>query len=431
MQRNRKVLSSTLRYSALAALLIGILVPISSIAIPPKAGAKCTKLGTTAMHKGKMFTCLKKQSKLAWSKGSPIKLSASAIPSPNSVPTPSPIPVPTQDPTPSPTPVPSQINTPTSSPSPTTVSAYPLDMFGNPTSEEARRIDELIDAAWEKGKPATQYLKISSHERVADSKWAKDNAAIMPAITRVLDGIGAPVTRDVEWFVWWDLDSLKSKLPENCWARDTRYFDPKAVGAGYCTPSTIFVFFDAYRQWYPTEGFLEKYPNEWDKYGISAVSAGEVAHFAQQLYGERFGHRMGTFLPAWLREGPTILYNSIAYSKLTGIPYSTVRNLAIKHNGNYRCKDVNMSDLLMHGTSPTLCEYVGGFLAVEYLVAKSGNLKEPFRYLESKIDDKGRICGPPNSVCRDIYEDVIREIYSKDIDAWHTELQKYVRKWSL
>jgi hypothetical protein len=90
-----------------------------------------------------------------------------------------------------------------------------------------------------------------------------------------------------------------------------------------------------------------------------------------------------------------------------------------------------MSDLLMHGTSPTLCEYVGGFLAVEYLVAKSGNLKEPFRYLESKIDDKGRICGPPNSVCRDIYEDVIREIYSKDIDAWHTELQKYVRKWSL
>lgn len=355
------------------------------------------------MHKGKMFTCLKKQRKLIWSKGLPVKATSNS--KSNLEPTPS-------------------LN-------PSSTSKEPLDIYGYPTSQEARAIDELIDAVWDRGRPATQYLKVSSHERVAGSTWAKDNEAILPAITRVLDGIGAPVTRDVEWFVWWDLESLKSKLPENCWAKDTRYFDPKAVGAGYCTPSTIFVFFDAYRQWYPSNGFLEKYPNEWDKYGISAVSAGEVAHFAQQLYGERFGRRMVTFLPAWLREGPTILYNSIAYSKITNIPYSTVRNLAIKHYGNYQCKEADMSKLLMHGTSPTLCEYVAGFLAVEYLVAKSRNLAEPFRYLESKVDDKNRICGPPNSVCTDIYEEVIREIYSEDVDAWHAEIQEYVRRWSL
>jgi hypothetical protein len=353
------------------------------------AGSDCDKIGKTINYSDFKHFCVKSGSKLRWSKG--VKITT---------------------------------------PRPTPKYTGPRDIFGTPTSEEALAIDKLVDIAWEKGKPATQLVTSTVSDRVKGTTWAKDNAAVLPAITRILDGIGAPLTRNVDWYVWWDLESLVPKLPENCWAKDTRFFDVKSVGAGYCRPSTIFIFFEAYQQWYPKDGFLEKYPNEWDKYGISAVTAGEVAHFAQQTYGEKFGHQSFNFFPAWLREGPTVLYSAMAYAKHMNIPYSTVRNLALQHFNTLNCGKVPLTDLLMFGTSNSLCEYSGGFLASEYMVAKSGDLLAPFRYLESKMSGDGEICQDPYRICRSSYESVIKEIYSNDVDAWHAELQKYIVMWA-
>ena len=318
------------------------------------------------------------------------------------------------------------IPTPTPTPSTTRV----VDIYGNPTSEEAVIVEKLIEAAWEKGMPATNYVVSEAHDRVKGTVWANDNAAVLPAITRILDGIGAPLTRKVDWYVWWDLKSLQPKLPENCWAKDSRFFKTEATGAGYCRPSTIFIFFEAYQQWYPKEGFLEKYPNEWDKFGIVAVTAGEVVHFSQQIYGEKFGHESFNFYPGWLREGPSVLYAAMAYAKYKNIPYSTVRNLALRHFNNYRCDEIPLTELLMFNQSERGCEYSGGMLAAEYMIAKSGDLLAPFRYLESKIKGDGEHCQNPHSICRPSYESVIREIYSNDVDAWHSELQDYIIKWA-
>ena len=90
-----------------------------------------------------------------------------------------------------------------------------------------------------------------------------------------------------------------------------------------------------------------------------------------------------------------------------------------------------MTDLLMFGTASNLCEYSGGFLATEYLVAKTGDLAAPFRYLESKISGNGNTCGNPVGICRSSYEEVIREIYSQDSESWHAEIQAYIKKWAL
>lgn len=356
-------------------------------------GGDCSKVGTTKNISDVKYFCVKTGSKLRWSKG--VKMI-------------------------SPKPI--------AKPTPTYMGLR--DIFGTPTSEEALVVEKLVDIAWEKGKPATQFVTSNVNNRVKGSTWANDNAAMLPAITKILDGAGAPLASTVDWYVWWDLESLQPKLPQNCWAKDTRFFDVKSVGAGYCRPSTIFVFFEAYQQWYPKEGFLEKYPNEWDKYGIAAVTAGEVAHFAQQTYGEKFGHQSFNFLPAWLREGPSVLYSAMAYAKHMNIPYSTVRNLALQHFGNYKCGEVLLTDLLMFATSNSLCEYSGGFLASEYMIAKSGNILAPFRYLESKMPGDGEVCQSPYRICRPSYESVIREIYSKDVDAWHAELQQYIIKWA-
>ncbi len=351
-------------------------------------GNSCSQLGSTKNISNVKHFCVKKGGKLVWSKG--VKMVH-----------PKPIP------------------------------AYkgPRDIFGNPTSDEALAVEKLVDIAWAKGKPATQFVVSTVNERVKGTTWANDNAAMLPAITQILDGIGAPLSSNVDWFVWWDLETLQPKLPQNCWAKDSRFFDVKAVGAGYCRPNTIFIFFDAYQQWYPKEGFLDKYPNEWDKYGIAAVTAGEVVHFAQQTYALKFGHQAFNFYPAWLREGPTILYSAMAYAKYMNIPYSTVRNLALQHFNNFKCGEVLLTDLLMFNQSDRFCEYSGGLLASEYMVAKSGDVLAPFRYLESKMSGDGEVC-QTNRICRSSYESVIREIYANDVDAWHTELQNYIIKWA-
>ena len=95
-------------------LLLALLMPTitPTMAATPKAGAKCSKLGTTSIAAGKKFTCIKKGSKTVWNKGVAIKKPAptkpTAIGDPigavGGTPTPTPMPTPTPTPTPSPTP---------------------------------------------------------------------------------------------------------------------------------------------------------------------------------------------------------------------------------------------------------------------------------------------------------------------------------------
>ena len=61
-------------------LLLALVTPLH--AATPKAGAKCSKAGTTATAAGKKFTCIKSGSKLVWNKGVAVK----AAPKPQVVP---------------------------------------------------------------------------------------------------------------------------------------------------------------------------------------------------------------------------------------------------------------------------------------------------------------------------------------------------------
>jgi hypothetical protein len=89
------------------AVLLTLAGPVQ--AATPKAGAKCTKAGTTATASGKKFTCIKSGTKLVWNKGVAIKKPspvATPTPTPEPIATPTPTPTPTSTPTPTPTPTP-------------------------------------------------------------------------------------------------------------------------------------------------------------------------------------------------------------------------------------------------------------------------------------------------------------------------------------
>ncbi|MEI6552782.1 MAG: hypothetical protein WCN84_06135 [Actinomycetes bacterium] len=89
-------------------LLAAVSSPI--YAAVPKAGASCTKAGSTAISAGKKYTCIKSGKKLVWDKGVAIATlvptpTASATPTPTSTPTPTPTSTPTPTPTPTPAPI--------------------------------------------------------------------------------------------------------------------------------------------------------------------------------------------------------------------------------------------------------------------------------------------------------------------------------------
>ena len=69
---------TTLTLSAF--LLLSLVAPVQ--AATPKAGAKCTKAGSTATASGKKFTCVKSGTKLAWNKGVTVKAAPKPIPTP-------------------------------------------------------------------------------------------------------------------------------------------------------------------------------------------------------------------------------------------------------------------------------------------------------------------------------------------------------------
>ena len=57
----------------IALLTISLAVPSIANAAVVKAGSKCSKIGATATSDGKKFTCIKKNGKLVWNSGVPIK----------------------------------------------------------------------------------------------------------------------------------------------------------------------------------------------------------------------------------------------------------------------------------------------------------------------------------------------------------------------
>jgi hypothetical protein len=93
------------------ALLLALAAPVQ--AATPKAGAKCTKAGSTATAAGKKYTCVKSGTKLVWNKGVAIKK-----PVPVVIPTPTPTPLLEATPTPTFTPEPNPTPTPTPTPAP-------------------------------------------------------------------------------------------------------------------------------------------------------------------------------------------------------------------------------------------------------------------------------------------------------------------------
>ena len=131
---------------ALVFSLLSLSIIDSNSAIPPKAGAACSKLGSTQNYKGLKFTCTKNGKKLVWSKGVPIpKTQTSSTPSPSRSPSAIPSPVPSENPSVVPTSAPQISPTPQITLKPKTAPAAPTNW-----NDLVQHADGVAYWAWKK-----------------------------------------------------------------------------------------------------------------------------------------------------------------------------------------------------------------------------------------------------------------------------------------
>jgi hypothetical protein len=92
------------------ALATALFSPVQSFAAVPKAGATCTKVGSTSIASGKTFACIKSGKKMVWDKGTAVAKPASSAqetaPSPVATPATSPTPKASAKPTAADLPIP-------------------------------------------------------------------------------------------------------------------------------------------------------------------------------------------------------------------------------------------------------------------------------------------------------------------------------------
>jgi|GEM_PF-628376 len=106
----------------------------NSYAATPKAGAKCSKVGSISTYAGKKFTCIKSGKKLVWNKGVKVSVPKSvATPTPSPTPTPSASASATPSATPTPTPSASASATPSATPTPTPSASASATPSATPT----------------------------------------------------------------------------------------------------------------------------------------------------------------------------------------------------------------------------------------------------------------------------------------------------------
>ena len=115
---------------AISGLLLTVMP--ATLAVTPKSGVACKKLGNSSIYQGKKFTCVKSGKKLVWSKGVLLKRNSDVAP----------IPAPTNSS--------SQILTPTPTPTPTPTKSEPSEYEKNLSAFESvsRKSFNLIRESW-------------------------------------------------------------------------------------------------------------------------------------------------------------------------------------------------------------------------------------------------------------------------------------------
>jgi hypothetical protein len=206
----------------LKVLLLSV-VFVSSSLLPShaavKAGAICKKVGQVSIQGKNSFKCVKSGKKLIWSK---VKQSSSPNPTPN----------------------------PTLSPTPTATPAKEVSKFAQATQE-------ILEEVWKSSKKSESKYQVFIEPARSDSKWAKENLALMEATLELLTKMGYPATTEVKAYIGWDWKWIQQYVPQQTWCYNGQW-----AGGGNCGSGINFVNLKFLADWQGSGNVESEWRNE-------------------------------------------------------------------------------------------------------------------------------------------------------------------------
>ena len=392
-----------------ATLLSLLLIPISPTNAAVKAGGSCKKFGQVSIVGGKQYTCVKKGKKLVWNAGKTI---VQAAPKPSV----SPIATPTPEPTPStPTkPIPSPTATPTTEPQPSKL-----------VSANALAVQALFDEVWKRDEKSRAKYEIFIDPSRPNSKWAQEHVAVIETTLELLAKMGYDLKNTSKIYIGWDWKWIQQFMPRNSWC-----YDGSWAGGGFCGQGINFIYLQQTGDWLRTGGQEIEWPSPEVKMAATTTLAHELGHQAQGELAELTPGRNLAIYPAWLREGGMNLFKTVVYARINKMSYVDARELFFKQTDK-GCAEVPLMEMLMSGNHPKNCNYTGGYVASEALIARDKSTSALFRFGASKIAQFGpKFDQERQGISNETYRSIMKEIYNIDIDEWHPIVEAEMRIWT-
>ena len=315
------------------------LIPASAAA---KAGAKCTKAGSTEVVKGKIYTCVKTGKKLVWNKGVAIKS------------------------TPTPTPTPTPAATPTTAANYATL--WEKYSWVKPTSSSS-----VASAATDKFKAYVAVtrskdtvIKIAVQDGADQTLvgWVKDGANL---VAKAFDY--PKLSKPFLIVIAFDRAWLEKTFIDNGW--DTNKAKNLAANFGLGSPAGNA---DNTSNTYDMGVITRRNSLVNDKLGMMQTAGHEFFHTVQFSWTGPIANASGSQLPNWFLEGPATFVGLQTASYLGWASYTTEgRQMAVARSNAPSTKSHLLSEATANTGAPDAADPYGiGAIATEFLVANVG-----------------------------------------------------------
>ena len=306
-------------------------------------------------------------------------------------------------PKPSKSPKPSKTPKPTKSPQPT---ASPTPTAGAPVPAQARAIEEWIKAQPKTYEQAESTFVYTTEPSLVGSVWEKTTLLAAKPTFEVHALLGQPVTRPLRMYLGWSGDWLKANVP-----RDACPYISDFSQASACPRSNVIYTRLSNFQAYSPGLTPTSDPGAMLRFGYTGLPGHEVTHLVQEsLYPQRTTRTYPTE-SQWLVEGWAVMTQTMIAMRTYNLTYAQARDRSLKVNGS-QCAGVKLRDLLAPPTFNS-CVYPNGFLAMEYLMWKTGDMKAGWTWV-SQDAVTGR--------------EAFTKAFSMDIDTFMTEADAYVNQ---
>ena len=299
---------------------------------PPKPGAPCSKVSSMQIYKGKKYTCIKSGKKLIWNKGVAVANKQT-----------------------SPTPKASAAKT------------SEVIFFEKKLGEIAQTLQQT----------PTPDLVIEVEPADQKSLWANASIADVKTGIRLITTLGGSLPKLPKLLVFSDFEWAKSRMSGSClnWGMNSL--------GGQCASDVAFINLG----WLKRNGYKPSEISDlWLKMNLSSVLPSRLAHIAQSevFYKSTGSYGTGDLnsIPAWMLMGKLQLFIVMNYSIATNTPYSQARAEWVK-SWPKQCVNVTLHDLSGTSLNDKGCDNINGYLAMELLLYKAGDLKA-FYWWEAK-----------------------------------------------